>query len=335
MISNAEFLFKEFTHNHIDSFFLLPQSGSDRKNYIGITNNKKYIITENNNIEENKSFFYFSDVFQKLKLNTPKILKISENQTTYIQEFLGDKTLFEIIKTEGESQRVKNLVQLSLKKLFDLQTKTKGKIDFSNTFEYEAYDEIPIMHDLFYFEFMFVDILDIHYHKSKLIKEFYTLSDFIKNISPKGIMIRDFQSRNILVNNNDIYFIDYQSAMNGVLLYDVISFLYQNSINFSDSFKEEMLDFYYNLWSDNNIRQQLKNHLKPILLIRSLQVLGAYGFRGLIQKKEYFINNIHKGIENLYKISSNWEQMDNFPELQSIVKKLIAYNKNLIYSFDK
>ena len=96
-----------------------------------------------------------------------------------------------------------------------------------------------------------------------------------------------------------------------------------------------MLDFYYNLWSDNNIRQQLKNHLKPILLIRSLQVLGAYGFRGLIQKKEYFINNIHKGIENLYKISSNWEQMDNFPELQSIVKKLIAYNKNLIYSFDK
>ena len=148
-------------------------------------------------------------------------------------------------------------------------------------------------------------------------------------------MIRDFQSRNILVNNNDIYFIDYQSAMNGVLLYDVISFLYQNSINFSDSFKEEMLDFYYNLWSDNNIRQQLKNYLKPILLIRSLQVLGAYGFRGLIQKKEYFINNIHKGIENLYKISSNWEQMDNFPELQSIVKKLIAYNKNLIYSFDK
>ena len=115
MISNAEFLFKEFTHNHIDSFFLLPQSGSDRKNYIGITNNKKYIITENNNIEENKSFFYFSDVFQKLKLNTPKILKISENQTTYIQEFLGDKTLFEIIKTEGESQRVKNLVHLSLK----------------------------------------------------------------------------------------------------------------------------------------------------------------------------------------------------------------------------
>ena len=71
MISNAEFLFKEFTHNHIDSFFLLPQSGSDRKNYIGITNNKKYIITENNNIEENKSFFLIFLYITKFKIEHP------------------------------------------------------------------------------------------------------------------------------------------------------------------------------------------------------------------------------------------------------------------------
>ena len=319
----AQYFFEELIGDKATDFFTLAQSGSARINFVGKHLEQKYIITFNENLLENESFFYFSEVFTQLGLNSPKIYKISENREMYIQEFLGENTLSEIINSEKLSERVKSLVKQTLNKLFELQTKTENKIDYSKTFEYQNYDELPILNDLFYFKNFIVDFLELPYQKASLLLEFKKLVSKIENLMPKGLMIRDFQARNIMVNEKDeVYFIDYQSAMKGPLMYDVISFLFQAKANFPTNFKEEMLDYYYSLWKDEQKIMALKNAVKPLQLIRFMQVLGAYGFRGLVQRKPHFISSVHLGIENLYQFSQNWEEMKNYPELKKVIVAL-------------
>ena len=321
-LSTAKTFFEKFIGSPAADFQVLQQSGSSRVNFIGKSLNQDFIITYNENIRENEAFLYLSEEFSALKLNTPKILAVNEEKTLYVQEFLGKNTLSEIISTEGHSERVKSLVKQTLEKLFTLQQKTEGKIDFRRTFEYEAYDNLPITHDLYYFKNFMVDVLELPYHKSSLLKEFQTLTSKIENLSPKTIMLRDFQSRNILVNEeNEVFFIDYQSAMLGPAVYDVVSFLFQAKANFPAEWKTEMLDFYFSLW-DSETQPALKEALPYCQLIRFLQVLGAYGFRGLIQRKAHFLSSIGQGIKNLTDFSANWQENTAFPELYSVIKKL-------------
>ncbi|MDO5616421.1 MAG: phosphotransferase [Cruoricaptor ignavus] len=324
-LETAKSFFEAFSQSKVQSFQALPQSGSARKNYIAKNEESTFVVTENSNIRENETFLYFTEIFSEQNLNTPKIYKISQDRTLYIQEFLGKETLSEIIANEGLSERTKNLVKKTLEQLFILQNKTKGKIDFTKTFEYERYDELPILHDLNYFKFMFVDVLELPYHKTTLLKEFQKLAKIINDCEPKTLMIRDFQARNIMVNSTDeISFIDYQSAMEGPAMYDVVSFLYQAKANFPEIFREEMLGYYYAFFNDDEeIISKLKNSLMPIRLIRNLQVLGAYGFRGLVQGKEHFVKSIPQGITNLQETANAWQEMKYFPELQKIIANLV------------
>jgi hypothetical protein len=110
--------------------------------------------------------------------------------------------------------------------------------------------------------------------------------------------------------------------MKGPLMYDVISFLFQAKANFPEDFKNEMLDFYINQFKNKETQLQLKTSVKPIQMMRFLQVLGAYGFRGLIQRKQHFIASIEKGIENITEFARNWEGMKDYPELEKVIKQL-------------
>jgi N-acetylmuramate 1-kinase len=319
----AQHFFENYTGKKPSEFLILAQSGSARVNFLAKNENTKYIITFNENIQENESFLYYSEIFSSLNLNTPTIFKISDDRKMYIQEFLGENTLSEIINNEGLSDNVKALVKQTLEKLYQLQISTQNKIDFSKTFEYEKYDELPVTHDLYYFKNFVADVLELEYHKSTLLKEFKNIANLIENLEPKGLMIRDFQARNIMVNEkNEVSFIDYQSAMKGPLMYDVISFLFQAKANFPENFKNEMLDFYINQFKNEEIKTQLKASVKPIQLMRFLQVLGAYGFRGLIQRKQHFISSIEKGIENITEFAQNWENMRDYPELEKVIRQL-------------
>ncbi|MFS4430025.1 aminoglycoside phosphotransferase family protein [Chryseobacterium sp. S90] len=320
---------KRFFENHLgkksSEFVTLAQSGSARVNFLATAGTEKYIITYNENIPENESFLYYSELFSNLKLNTPTILAVSDDRKMYIQEFLGQHTLSEVITKEQQSSTVRALVQQTLQRLFQMQTQTQGKIDFSKTFEYESYDELPVIHDLYYFKNFVADVLELEYNKSTLLKEFKKIALLIENIEPKGIMIRDFQARNIMVNEkNEVSFIDYQSAMRGPLMYDVISFLFQAKANFTEDFKQEMLEFYIQQFENPETKIQLKDAVMPIQMMRFLQVLGAYGFRGLIQRKQHFMASLEKGIQNITQFADSWGQMNNYPELKKVIQQLTS-----------
>lgn len=324
-IEKPQLFFENFAGTENFAFLRLPQSGSARINFVGEADGKKYIITANENLAENETFLYLSDIFSKLQLNTPTILKVDPDRKIYIQEYLGSSTLSQILEKEGLNEHTENLVKKSLRHLFKLQQKTTGKIDYSKTFEYEEYNELPITNDLFYFKNFVADVLELPYHKSTLLKEFANLTEKIKVLQPKGIMIRDFQARNIMVDENDeVYFIDYQSAMLGPLMYDVISFLFQAKANFPEEFKAKMLDYYFSLWSGEQEVLALKNSVQFLQLIRFMQVLGAYGFRGLFQKKPHFISSMEQGIKNLHQFSQNWTEMDEYPELKKLISEIAS-----------
>lgn len=317
---------KEFFENFIGesclTFYPLPQSGSARRNFVGTTRNQKYIITYNENIRENQSFFYFSQVFSNLSINAPEILYVSEDEKLYVQESVGNETLSEIIANEGLTGRVKTLVKKTLRELAGAQLKTFDCIDYSKTFEYEKYDELPVTSDLYYFKNFIADVLELPYHKQSLLSDFKKLTDLIASLQPAGLMMRDFQARNIMVNEEDeIYFIDYQSAMRGPLMYDVISFLYQAKANFPKEFKKEMMAYYLSHWNTDSAAQ-LSGSVEYIQLIRYLQVLGAYGFRGLIQRKKHFLESLEKGIQNIFEFSKEWEGITDFPELAKLIMTL-------------
>ncbi|MCS3532484.1 aminoglycoside phosphotransferase family protein [Chryseobacterium sp. JUb7] len=324
MISEyAKRFFENYTGKKSSEFKILAQSGSARVNFWAKSDNKQYIITYNENTQENESFLYYSEIFTNLHLNTPTIFAVSDDRKIYVQEFLGENTLSEIISKEGLSERTKSLVKQTLENLFRLQNETDNTIDYSRTFEYESYDDLPVTHDLYYFKNFIADVLELEYHKSSLLKEFKKIVNLIESLEPKGLMIRDFQARNIMVNeNNDVSFIDYQSAMKGPLMYDVISFLFQAKANFPESFKNEMLTCYIQQFENTEHQNQLKNSVKPIQLMRFLQVLGAYGFRGLIQRKQHFISSIEKGIENISEFAKTWENMKDYPELEKVIQQL-------------
>lgn len=315
--------FCEFSGDNKAEIKLLPQSGSARKNYIVSSKNDTYIITYNSNLRENRAFFYFTELFGGLQLNTPEIFRINESQNLYIQQNVGEKTLSEIIAEEGVSNRVKNLVRQSLKKLFELQQATQGKADYSLTFEYEKYDRLPVTHDLYYFKNYFADVLEVEYHRGALLKEFAQIAETVENLRPQGLMLRDFQPRNILVNKKDeVFFIDYQAAMQGPLLYDVVSLIYQAKANFPEEIRQEFLEYYITLYESEELMNQLREALPYLQLIRFLQVLGAYGFRGLIQQKAHFIQSIENGLKNLFHFSKQWSGLKNYEQLSFVIQQL-------------
>lgn len=327
---NTKHFFEKYLGEPSSEFVTLAQSGSARTNFLAKSGTQKYIVTSNENIPENESFIYYSEIFFELNLNTPAIFAISDDRKMYVQEFLGEQTLSDIITKEGLSPHAKALVKQTLEKLFQLQISTQGKIDFSKTFEYERYDELPVIHDLYYFKNFVVDVLELEYRKSTLLKEFKQIASRIESLAPKGIMIRDFQARNIMVNEESkVSFIDYQSAMEGPLMYDVISFLFQAKADFPEDFKNEMLSYYIGQFENEEVKSQLKDSVKPVQMMRFLQVLGAYGFRGLIQRKHHFMASLEKGIQNITQFAASWEQMKDYPELKKVIEQLASEESKL------
>ncbi len=319
----ARQFFENFAGTAADVFQPLAASGSARMNYVASANNTRYILTANHHIAENESFLYLSQVFQNLKLNTPKIFTVSADRTMYVQEFLGTQTLAEWFKTNPPVDEIKTTVQQVLRKLYHLQKATFGKINFSRSYEYASYDELPVTSDLYYFKAYIADMLELPYHKGKLLAEFREIIERVSKLQPRGIMMRDFQARNIMLNDKaDVFFIDYQAAMEGPLMYDVISFLYQASAPFTQAFRTEMVSYYYSLWKEEETVSALQQSFMPLKLIRFLQVLGAYGFRGLVQRKPHFISSLRPGILNLVNFTEEWGEMPQYPELRNLIQTL-------------
>jgi aminoglycoside/choline kinase family phosphotransferase len=321
-------LFAGYSSNPIISVNKIPQSGSIRIYYRILTSAKSYIATYGINIKENLSFIRFSRHFKAKNCPVPKIYAVNNEGTLYIQEDFGDVSLLNRLEQTGPHDSVYSLFRQSLKELAHLQIQGDKDLDYENwCLTSSEFGKQAIMSDLLYFKYYFLDTLQLPYDKEKLIADFESFSTELGNTEHKYFMFRDFQSRNILVEDEKVHFIDYQGGMKGALQYDVASMLWQAKAELSEAWKQGLLEYYMDcveteLGSTFNKKQFVQQY-HGYVLIRLMQVLGAYGFRGLFERKAHFLVSIPLALKNLRSFLHQYTMGKNVPEFERILNLIV------------
>jgi aminoglycoside/choline kinase family phosphotransferase len=322
-------VFQSFKKEEIIAMDKLPQAGSERHYYRIHTAGKTFIVTYGANIKENESFIYFSDLFKSKKLSTPEIFYTSADKKIYIQEDFGDTSLLNILEATGYTDEVYALYKKSLTALAMLQVKGDEGLDYSKCLTNAVFGKQALMADLLYFKYYFLDALRRPYDKQKLIDDFEALSNYLSHTEYKYFMFRDFQSRNIMVTNDkEVHFIDYQGGMKGAPQYDVASLLSQARADLPDEWKQKLLDDYIDAFEttvESKVnRPVFKAQYNGYVLLRMLQVLGAYGFRGLFERKAHFLTSIPLALNNLKGFFSTQRIGISVPEFEKVLELCIS-----------
>ncbi len=312
------------------SIDVLPQSGSERRYFrLHGQDGASVIGTYGANVKENETFFYFSEHFNKKKLATPRILASSADRQYYLQEDFGDISLLNKLESGGFTDDVYQLFKKSLAELARLQVNGDDGLDYNQCLTNTEFGKQAIMADLLYFKYYFLDALRKPYDKQKLIDDFEALSNYLTHTEYKYFMFRDFQSRNIMVKQDgSVHFIDYQGGMKGAPQYDVASMIWQARANLPDEWKYNLLEDYIDAF-ENTIGQSVnrnifQNQYNGYVLIRLLQVLGAYGFRGLFERKAQFLTSIPLALKNLKEFFEHQSLGIVIPEFSRVLNICVA-----------
>lgn len=324
IIEKIQSLYKEVFQHEPERIEKLPQSGSDRLYFrVFGEGDRACIATYNYNEQENRTFLAFTKSFRGLGLPVPEIFGVSADYLLYLQEDFGSTSLAGLLESEGHSDRVYKLFQKSLAALARLQIKGHDQVDYRLCLTSTEFGKQAILSDLLYFKYYFLDFLGLPYNKQQLLDEFDVLSVFLGQSRYKYFMFRDFQSRNIMIKEEEVFFIDYQGGMNGGLQYDAAALLWQAKANLPKEWKESLLDYYMEqvdgLVENKVDKNAFRNQFKGFVLIRLLQVLGAYGFRGLFQRKAAFLAGIPIALDNLKKFTDNNVIGIELPEFERIL----------------
>ncbi len=320
-------LFRTYSNSQIINIEKLPQSGSDRIYFRIFTKEGSFIATANQNVRENVTFFNFSNHFRKNNIPVPEIYVANDTQTIYIQQDLGDESLLNKLEHYGYTEYTYDLFKKTLKALAWLQIKGDNNLDYNWCITSKKFGKQAIIADLLYFKYYFLDTLKIPYDKEKLIDDFEALAIYLTRVEHKYFMFRDFQSRNVMVKNDAVYFIDYQGGMKGALQYDVASLLWQAKANLSEEWKDSLLEYYIDCAEDVLQKQinrvQFTSQYNGYILIRLLQVLGAYGFRGLFERKAHFLTSIPLALRNMKWFAANKYIGIVLPEFERVLKVIV------------
>ena len=245
-----------------------------------------------------------------------------------IQEDLGNETLLQVLESKGYTDEVFILFRKSLEALAKFQIRANDIIDYSKCITSKLFGQQAILADLLYFKYYFLDTLHIPYDKEKLIEELEALSNYLSHADYKGFMYRDFQSRNIMVKGDDIYFVDYQGGMQGAIQYDVASLLWQAKANLPEDWKQRLFNHYVEAVEKETGKAMhasaFENQYYGYVLIRLLQVLGAYGFRGLFERKAHFLSSIPLALQNLKVFFNDHPLPLSLPLFESLLKQIVS-----------
>ena len=275
--------------------------------------------------DENAAFMAISAHFRKQGLPAPEVLAVSEDGLAYLQEDLGDDNLYDVIapgrKKGAYSPEERDLLKRTVALLPELQFRGAEGFDFSVCYPQSEFDGRNIDFDLNYFKYCFLKESGVEFNEITLQDDFEKFkADLLACGGTDTFMYRDFQSRNVMLVDGQPYFIDFQGGRKGPIYYDVASFLWQASSRFSPSLREELLcEYLASLRRFASVDDaEFRSRLRLFVLFRCLQVLGAYGFRGLIERKEYFVQSIPAALDNLRALGD----FPQYPYLDQVIKEL-------------
>ncbi len=321
-------LFNRWCGENVTSINKLPVSGSIRE-YYRITGERSVAIgTINSDRSENEAFIEFSRHFRSMGLAVPHIYLVDLDNNAYLQEDLGDTTLFDyLIRARDNGRFPESLKELYKSVLLELQrfqiTGSDG-LNYSVCYPRSAFDRQSMLWDLSYFKYYFLKLAAIPFNEQELEDDYNTLIDYLLEQETEYFLYRDFQSRNILIRDNRPFFIDYQGGRKGALQYDVASLLYDAKADIPPEVRVELLEYYLEkLDQYPSVKKEgFRESFYPYVLIRVMQAMGAYGFRGFYEKKRHFLQSIPYALNQLKWIMENVKIEIDLPVLLKVLREL-------------
>lgn len=306
----------------------LSGAGSNRVYYRLNGATESVIGVVGTSVEENRAFVALARAFKDSGIAVPEVLAVSDDGLCYLQADLGDVTLYDSMRSSRESGHFSDAdVDVLCKVMSELpriQYEVKRHFDFSLCYPVSAFDERTVMWDLNYFKYCFLKGVGIEFNEGLLEDEFEKLTAMLLSDNDDVFLYRDFQSRNIMLCDGMPFFIDFQGGRKGPVYYDVASFVGQARACYTADVVEKMIDAYLiSLAEYKNItRAVFIEKLSLFRLFRLLQNLGAYGYRGLFERKKAFVEVIPKAVEQLKEILLSY--ISEFPYIHSVINKVAA-----------
>ncbi len=307
----------------------LPSSGSNRRYFrlTGKDGEASLIGVLGTCRPENEAFLYLDKHFIEKGLPVPEVLFVADDHMSYLQTDLGDSILYQAIEkgrlTRSFSPRERELLIKTIRLLPDVQFRGAAGLDFHKCYPSAQFDERSIMWDLNYFKYCFLKATGLDFDEDRLEDDFQAMALVLMRSQSNTFMYRDFQSRNVMLVDDEPWLIDFQGGRRGPFYYDVASFLWQAKAGFPQSLREELIGHYidalrkYKPVDVEDFHEQLRH----FVLFRTLQVLGAYGFRGYFEKKPHFMQSVPFALENLRKLLKT--PFLDYPYLTGTLQRLV------------
>ena len=284
---------------------------------------------------ENHAFIYLAKHFRCKGLPVPEVYRVSEDEMEYTQEDLGDTLLFDYIRQGREtgcfSEAEKDMLRRVVRLLAHVQTEGAEGIDWSVCYPVPAFDRQSVFWDLNYFKYCYLKATEEEFSEPALEADFHRLADALLACPETGFMYRDFQSRNVMIRDGAPYLIDFQGGRRGPVLYDLVSFLWQAKANFPAALRQELIGEYEDerrliaTARGNGVQPFTQEQIGVFVLFRTLQVLGAYGFRGYFERKPHFLQSIPYALRNASELLELHPALRvAYPEISRVLQALAA-----------
>jgi aminoglycoside/choline kinase family phosphotransferase len=261
--------------------------------------------------EENIAFLEFSRHFHQHGLPVPEIYGEALEQGAYLEEDLGDTTLYDLLSKNRQGESIKPHVVEAYRKVIAalprFQIEAGRDLNYKVCYPRGSFDRQSISWDLNYFKYYFLRLAGIPFSEQALEDDFDALTQFLLSAPRDFFLYRDFQSRNVMLRDGQPYFVDYQGGRKGALQYDVASLLYDSKADLPPELRRQLLDHYLETlrnFADID-REEFMRFYYSYVYIRIMQALGAYGFRGFYERKVHFLQSVPYALKNLRWLQHN------------------------------
>ena len=286
--------------------------------------------------DENHAFIYLTQHFTKRQLPVPEILAVSNDEVRYLQTDLGSLSLYEAIRGGREAggrynQREKQLLVDTIRALPNIQIRGARGLEWSNCYPQPEFDQDGVLFDLNYFKYCFLKATELDFHELKLEANFRMFAKDLTAEKSESFLYRDFQARNVMLvpttdeQHLEPFFIDYQGGRRGPYYYDLASFLWQASAKYPHKLRRELIYEYYDSlknYTEVPSERHFVERLSLFVLFRTLQVLGAYGFRGYFERKKHFLDSIPPAMDNLRSLLQMNGDTFPYPYMMDMLRRL-------------
>jgi aminoglycoside/choline kinase family phosphotransferase len=283
--------------------------------------------------EENVAFLAFSRHFRGHGLPVPEIYAEDLSRGAYLEEDLGDTTLFEFLSKNRVGENIAPQAVEAYHRVVALlprfQVEAGRDLNYQVCYPRAMFDGQSIAWDLNYFKYYFLRLAGIPFNEQLLEDDFARLTEFLSSADLDYFLYRDFQSRNIMLRDRHPFFLDYQGGRKGALQYDIASLLYDAKADLPPELRQQLLDHYIDQLAGfiKLEREVFMRHYYAYVYVRIMQALGAYGFRGFYERKAHFLQSVPYALTNLRWLLRHVELPIALPTLMEAFTNMVGSEK--------